>query len=110
MSDAIVDQVTINHGKLSWHHVDGVGSNALNDALLLEGAVYQLAREHFRQEPYYVDLLELLHETRHPAYFRNPVPVSTSKLSSMFLHNLMPDYSCVLLTLGQHTYQFPIDQ
>ena len=28
-------------------HVDGVGSNAFNDALLLEGAVYQLAREHF---------------------------------------------------------------
>jgi farnesyl diphosphate synthase len=78
VSDDIIDQVTINHGKLSWHRVDGVGSNALNDALLLEGAVYQLAREHFRQEPYYVDLLELLHEIRHPAYFRNPVPVSTS--------------------------------
>jgi hypothetical protein len=85
VSDGIIDQVTINHGKLSWHHVDGVGSNALNDALLLEGAVYQLAREHFRQEPYYVDLLELLHETRHPAYFRNPVPVSTSKPRFMFL-------------------------
>jgi farnesyl diphosphate synthase len=78
VSDGIVDQVTMNHGKLSWHHVDGVGFNAFNDALLLEGAVYQLAREHFRKEPYYVDLLELLHETRHPAYFRNPVPVSTS--------------------------------
>jgi hypothetical protein len=33
-------------------------------------------REHFRHEPYYVDLVELLHETRHPAFFRNPVPVS----------------------------------
>lgn len=77
VSDGIIDQVTMDHGNLTWHNVDGVGSNALNDALLLEGAVYQLAREHFRQEPYYVDLLELLHETRHPAYFRNPVPVST---------------------------------
>ncbi|KAF8501534.1 farnesyl diphosphate synthase [Russula emetica] len=94
VSDSIIDQVTINHGKLSWHHVDGVGYNALNDALLLEGAVYQLAREHFRHEPYYVDLLELLHETRHPAYFRNPVPVSTSKLGFTFLHKLMPDCPC----------------
>jgi farnesyl diphosphate synthase len=110
VSDGIIDQVTINHGKLSWHHVHGVGSNALNDALLLEGAVYQLAREHFRQEPYYVDLLELLHETRHPAYFRNPVPVSTSKLRFMFLHKLMPDCPCVFLTRGKHIYQFPIDQ
>jgi farnesyl diphosphate synthase len=83
VSDGIVNQVTTSHGKLSWHHVDGVGSNALNDVLLLEGAVYQLAREHFRKEPYYVDLLELLHETRHPSFFRNPVSVSTSKLGFM---------------------------
>jgi hypothetical protein len=106
VSDAIIDQVTINHEKLSWHHVDGVGSNALNDALLLEGAVYQLAREHFRQEPYYVDLLELLHETRHPAYFRNPVPVSTSKPSYMFLHELMPGLPVCLSPAG--TAHLPI--
>lgn len=84
MSDAIVDQAVVNHGKLPWHYLDGVGYNALNDAMLLEGAVYQLAREHFRHEPYYVDLLELLHETRHPAFFRNPVPVSISNLRLMF--------------------------
>ncbi|KAH9953879.1 farnesyl diphosphate synthase [Russula dissimulans] len=74
LSDNIVDQVTTRHGKLSWHRVDDIGFKALNDTLLLEGAVYQLAREHFRHEPYYVDLLDLLHETRHPAYFRNPIP------------------------------------
>ncbi|KAI9509831.1 farnesyl diphosphate synthase [Russula earlei] len=74
LSDNIVDQVTTSHGKLSWHRLDGIGHKALNDVLLLEGAVYQLAREHFRRESYYVDLLELLHETRHPAFFRNPIP------------------------------------
>jgi len=76
VSDNLVDQVTTSHGKRSWHHMDGIGFKALNDALLLEGAVYQLLREHFRQEPYYIDLLELFHETRHPAFFRNPVPQS----------------------------------
>ena len=76
VSEDIVNQVTTRHGKSSWHKVDGIGFKALNDALLLEGAVYQLVREHFRREPYYVDLLELLHETRHPAFFRNPIPVS----------------------------------
>jgi len=81
LSDNIVDQVTTSRGKLSWHRVDGIGYKALNDTLLLEGAVYQLVREHFRHEPYYVDLLELLHETRHPAYFRNPIPVRASNLS-----------------------------
>jgi hypothetical protein len=85
LSDNIVDQVTTRHGKLSWHRVDDIGFKALNDTLLLEGAVYQLAREHFRHEPYYVDLLDLLHETRHPAYFRNPIPVRASYLSQSLL-------------------------
>lgn len=106
MSDGIVEQVTTSHGKLSWYRVGGIGYNALNDALLLEGAVYQLAREHFRHEPYYVDLLELLHETRHPAFFRNPVPVSASKARAhVFFHKLTP----CLSILGKQTFQFPIN-
>ena len=77
VSDNIVDQVEMSHGKLSWHCVEGVGLKAINDAFLVEGAVFQLVREHFRNEPYYIDLLELIHETRHPSFFRNPIPVST---------------------------------
>jgi len=42
----------------------------------VEGAVFQLVREHFRNEPCYIDLLELIHETRHPSFFRNPIPQS----------------------------------
>jgi len=76
ISDNIVDQVEMSHGKVSWHCVEGVGLKAINDSLLVEGAVFQLVREHFRNEPYYIDLLELIHETRHPAFFRNPVPQS----------------------------------
>lgn len=107
VSDGIVEQVVVNHGKLSWHYLDDVGFNALNDAMLLEGAVYQLAREHFRHDPYYIDLLELLHETRHPAFFRNPVPVSTSKLWLMFPSQA---HAVCVLTLGKQSCQFPIDQ
>ena len=29
---------------------------------MLEAAIYQLLKSHFRREPYYVDLLELFHE------------------------------------------------
>ncbi|KAI9463299.1 farnesyl diphosphate synthase [Lactarius psammicola] len=83
VSDNIVNQVQMSHGKLSWHCVDGVGLKAINDSLLVEGAVFQLVREHFRNEPYYMDLLELIHETRHPAFFHNPVPVSTIRLTNV---------------------------
>ncbi|GEQ68912.1 hypothetical protein JCM33374_g2582 [Metschnikowia sp. JCM 33374] len=42
--------------------VSGVGNIAINDAFMLEGAIYILLKKHFRQDPYYVDLLDLFHE------------------------------------------------
>jgi hypothetical protein len=103
VSEDIVNQVTTSHGKLAWHQVDNIGFKALNDALLLEGAVYQLVREHFRREPYYLDLLELLHETRHPAFFRNPVPVSAFRryVSAASSHHMT--------RTAQQNYQIPVD-
>lgn len=35
---------------------------ACNDAALLHSAIYQLLTLHFRQEPYYLDVLELFHD------------------------------------------------
>jgi hypothetical protein len=33
---------------------------------MLEAAIYFLLKKHFRNEKYYVDLLELFHEVQHP--------------------------------------------
>ena len=43
---------------------ENVGNIAINDAFMLEAAIYYLLKKHFRQEKYYVDLLELFHEVR----------------------------------------------
>lgn len=43
---------------------EGVGNIAINDSFMLEAAIYYLLKKHFRQESYYVDLLELFHEVR----------------------------------------------
>ena len=40
----------------------GVGNIAINDAFMLEGAIYFLLKKHFRGEKYYVDLLELFYD------------------------------------------------
>ncbi|KAH9052886.1 farnesyl diphosphate synthase [Lactarius deliciosus] len=105
VSDNIVDQVEMSHRKQSWHCVEGVGLKAINDALLVEGAVFQLVREHFRNEPYYIDLLELIHETRHPSFFRNPVPVSTMESKDVRRTHV----ELHIRFLEQRNYQFPVD-
>lgn len=39
-----------------------VGLIAINDAFMLEAAIYQLLKRHFRHLPCYIDLVELFHE------------------------------------------------
>jgi hypothetical protein len=45
---------------------EGISNIAINDAFMLEGAIYYLLKKHFRKETYYVDLLELFHDVRLP--------------------------------------------
>lgn len=71
VSDDIMDQSITRRGQPCWYRVPTVGNIAINDSLMLEGAIYHLLKKHFRTEPYYLDLLELFHEVC-PRCFRRP--------------------------------------
>ncbi|WPK23732.1 hypothetical protein PUMCH_000977 [Australozyma saopauloensis] len=62
VADDIMDQSKTRRGQPCWYLAEGVGNIAINDSFMLEGAIYILLKKHFRQEPYYVDLLDLFHE------------------------------------------------
>ncbi|KAI0316639.1 farnesyl diphosphate synthase [Amylostereum chailletii] len=62
VSDDMMDSSITRRGQPCWYRVEGVGLMAINDALILEGAIYQMLRVHFKSEPYYVDLLDLFHD------------------------------------------------
>ncbi len=63
---------------------EGIGLDAINDAFLLEGAIYRLLRRHCRGQRYYVHLLELFTEVTHPnaslLCYSNVLHVHTFKL------------------------------
>ncbi|KAI9462121.1 farnesyl-diphosphate synthase [Boletus coccyginus] len=61
--DDMMDASITRRGQPCWYRVEGVGNIAINDACMLEGAIYHLLKKHFREEPYYVHLLELFHDT-----------------------------------------------
>ena len=63
-----MDASITRRGQQCWYRVDGVGNIAINDAFMLEGAVYQLLKKHFRKESYYVDLIELFFDVSHPPF------------------------------------------
>ncbi len=62
VSDDIMDSSITRRGKPCWYRHEGVGMIAINDAFLLESAIYQLLKKHFKKHPAYVDMLELFHE------------------------------------------------
>ncbi|KAF3935304.1 Dimethylallyltranstransferase [Dactylella cylindrospora] len=63
VSDDIMDSSKTRRGSPCWYLMPSIGMIAINDAFMLESAIYVLLKKHFRQEPYYIDLLELFHET-----------------------------------------------
>jgi len=41
---------------------EDVGLIAINDTLILESCIYKLLKKYFRNEKYYIDIVELFHE------------------------------------------------
>lgn len=62
VSDDIMDSSITRRGQPCWYRQEGVGMVAINDAFMLEAAIYTLLKKFFRDHPAYVDLLELFHE------------------------------------------------
>jgi len=61
--DDIMDASKTRRNFPCWYLMPDIGMIAINDALMLESSIYVLLKKYYRQEKYYVDLLELFHET-----------------------------------------------
>lgn len=60
--DDIMDGSHTRRGQPCWFRVPKVGMIAANDGILLRNHIPRILKKHFRQKPYYVDLLDLFNE------------------------------------------------
>ncbi|CAK9308640.1 unnamed protein product [Citrullus colocynthis] len=60
--DDIMDNSVTRRGKPCWFRVPKVGMVAVNDGILLRNHISRILKNHFREKPYYMDLLELFNE------------------------------------------------
>ncbi|PYI03545.1 ERG20 farnesyl diphosphate synthase [Aspergillus sclerotiicarbonarius CBS 121057] len=61
--DDIMDASHTRRGKPCWYRVPTVGMKAVNDAAMLESAIYVLLKKYFKHRSGYVEITELFHET-----------------------------------------------
>ncbi|CAO2840118.1 unnamed protein product [Amaranthus hypochondriacus] len=62
IQDDIVDNSKTRRGKPCWFRLPQVGLNAINDSIILGTQVNKILKNHFQDQPYYVDLRDLLSE------------------------------------------------
>ncbi|GME80285.1 unnamed protein product [Ambrosiozyma monospora] len=62
VADDMMDKSITRRGQPCWYKLEAVQDIAVNDAFMLEGAIYVFLKKYYRNEPYYVDLLDLFHE------------------------------------------------
>ncbi|KAJ1727026.1 Farnesyl pyrophosphate synthetase [Coemansia biformis] len=78
VADDIMDESPTRRGQPAWYRRKDVGILAINDSFLIESAIYRLLKKYFRSEPYYVDLLELFHETSYQTELGQMVDLLTA--------------------------------
>jgi len=110
VSDDIMDSSITRRGQPCWYRVDGVGMMAVNDALILEGAIFQMIRKHFRKEPFYVDLIDLMHEVSYQTEMGQLVDLITAPEDRVDLSkfNLDRHRTIVLYKTAIYSFYLPV--
>eukprot|EP00039_Didymoeca_costata_P001458 m.52691 g.52691 ORF g.52691 m.52691 type:complete len:356 (+) comp10811_c0_seq1:60-1127(+) len=107
VSDDIMDASATRRGQPCWYKAmdppykgwkgHEVGMVAINDAFLIESAIYKILKRNFRSKPYYVDLLELMHETSYQTELGQMLDLITAPEHHVDINKFtLEKYKCIV--------------
>lgn len=106
VSDDIMDGSTTRRGSPCWYLQPNVGMIAINDAFMLEAAMYILLKKYFRNHPAYVDFIELLHETSFQTELGQTCDLLTAPEAKVDLDNFSMEKYKFIVTYKTSYYSF----
>ncbi|KAI9847972.1 MAG: Farnesyl pyrophosphate synthetase [Sclerophora amabilis] len=110
VSDDIMDSSKTRRGQPCWYLQPSVGMIAINDAFLLESAIYYLLKKHFRSHPAYVDLIELFHEVSLQTEYGQQCDLLTAPEDHVDLDNFsMSKYTFIVIyKTAYYSFYLPV--
>ncbi|KAI9442031.1 farnesyl diphosphate synthase [Lactarius psammicola] len=106
VGDDIMDSSITRRGQPCYYRLDGVGLRALNDMLVMEGAIFQMIRKHFRTEPFYVDIIDLLQEVSYQTEMGQLVDLITAPENGVDLSKFSLTRHSIIVTYKTALYSF----
>ncbi|KAJ5177232.1 Farnesyl pyrophosphate synthase [Penicillium canariense] len=106
VSDDIMDSSITRRGQPCWYRQDGVGLIAINDAFMLESAIYLVLKQRFRSHPAYIDLVELFHETTWQTELGQLCDLITAPEDNVNLDNFSMEKYMFIVTYKTAYYSF----
>lgn len=106
VADDIMDDSHTRRGQPCWFRNEGVGMVAINDAFIIESAIYVLLKKYFRQESYYIDLIELYHDITLDTELGQLVDLITAPEDHVDLNNFSLDKHTYIVTYKTAFYSF----
>uniref|UniRef100_G1PMV2 Farnesyl pyrophosphate synthase n=1 Tax=Myotis lucifugus TaxID=59463 RepID=G1PMV2_MYOLU len=85
VADDIMDSSLTRRGQICWYQKPGIGLDAVNDAMLLEACIYRLLKLYCREQPYYLNLMELFLQTSYQTEIGQTLDLITAPQSNVDL-------------------------
>ena len=105
VSDDMMDSSVTRRGQPCWYRVPRVGSIAINDSFMLEGAIYFLLKKHIRSEPSYLDIMEVFLETTHQTEMGQLIDLITAPEDEVDLDKFsLKKYASTSILLDVHPH------
>ena len=106
VSDDIMDSSITRRGQPCWYRAPGVGMIAINDAFLLESAIYTLLKKRYRTHPAYPDFIELFHDTTFQTEIGQLADLLTAPEDHVDLNNFSMDKFSFIVVYKTAFYSF----
>lgn len=106
VSDDIMDSSITRRGQPCWYRQPSIGMIAINDAFMLESAIYHLIKVHFRSESFYVDLVDLFHETTYQTEMGQLIDLITAPEDKVDLNKFSLERHSLIVIYKTAYYSF----